>query len=110
MSEDQKHRLPLFSFLYRMYRVAYLTAVLWCCSMLIVMLVVNRSGKGRYPGTVFSRDVFPIAAYLVSLLFFVGAGSVEISKQAAESTAIRWCIYISFAATVFALWLFVTSM
>jgi hypothetical protein len=75
--------------------------------MLLIVLVVNRPGKGRYLGTVFSRDVLPIVVYLVFFLFFVGAGSVGISKWYADSRAIRLCIYISFVATIFALLLFI---
>ena len=110
MSEGHKNRLLFFSVLFQAFRAAYITAVLWSSSMLFIVLVVNRPGKGRYPGTIFSRDVFPTVSSLVFWLFFVGATSVALSKQAADSTAIRWCTYISFAATIFAGFLFVTTM
>jgi hypothetical protein len=94
-------RRTLKSGLFRAFRAAYITAVIWCAGTLMTAWYVWTPGKGR-PGSYFARDTFPTVLALSVCLFIVGALWSMISRQARESRSVKWSVVGAFAIMILA--------
>jgi hypothetical protein len=90
-----------FSIGFGIFRAAFVTAAVWCTSVLATALYVRVPGKGR-PGTFFSDDVAPTILAGSFCLFFVGAIWCSSSVQARDSDVIKSCVYLAFVDMIVA--------
>ena len=86
---------------FRIFRAAFITAAVWCTSILGVAWHVYVPYKWR-PGTVFAVGVQPAVLLVSFCLFCIGAVWCSSSVPARDSDVVKACVYLAFTDMIVA--------